>query len=30
MVEPKVGHDPELENQDQKQEAKEGMVRYRR
>lgn len=26
MVEPKVGHDSELENQDQKQEVKEGMV----
>lgn len=26
MVEPKVGHDSELENQDKKQEVKEGMV----
>lgn len=26
MVEPKTGHDSELENQDKKQEVKEGMV----
>lgn len=26
MVEPKVGQDSELENQDKKQEVKEGMV----
>lgn len=26
MVEPKIGHDSELENQDKKQEVKEGMV----
>lgn len=27
MVEPKVGQDSELENQDKKQEVKEGMVK---
>lgn len=26
MVEPKIGHDSELDNQDKKQEVKEGMV----
>lgn len=26
MVEPKIGHDSELENQDKKQEVMEGMV----
>lgn len=25
-MEPKIGHDSELENQDKKQEVKEGMV----
>lgn len=27
MVEPKIGHDSELEDQDKKQEVKEGMLR---